>query len=77
MKSKPGLDINEPSGRIRAPLHYACDAGNFSTVKLLLELGAKADVADQNRYTPFLIAVSRFHWDIAKFVCTNYVMELI
>ncbi|CDJ64844.1 hypothetical protein, conserved [Eimeria necatrix] len=51
----PSLDILGPGFGYLTPLHYAAEAGHFSTVEFLLQLGADPRGVDASGWTPM-------HW---------------
>lgn len=51
----PSLDILGPGFGYLTPLHYATEAGHFSTVEFLLQLGADPRGVDASGWTPM-------HW---------------
>lgn len=62
-----GLDIADPTGR--TALHWAAYQGDFLTVDVLLNAGAKVDLLDTDRFTPL-------HWGLvngSKAVVTSLV----
>lgn len=50
--------VNASDFRGRTPLHWAASRGDVSTVKILLQAGAKADAEDEMHGTPLSFAAS-------------------
>jgi len=59
LKTHAKASINTTDNDGRAPLHRACATGNLSTVKLLLENSANANILNKNGETPLWI-MSRY-----------------
>lgn len=59
-------NVCRPAGR--TALHFAAEAGQIESVKLLLEYGADPDPADDLHLTPLVIALAKQQIDCAKFL---------
>jgi hypothetical protein len=54
-----GANVNDGEGGRGTPLHFATDAGNMNTAKLLLQHGARTDALNSNNQTPLAYALAR------------------
>ena len=52
----------------KTPLHRAVEHNLSGTVKMLIEGGANVNIADNNKYTPLFIAISRGNFSMATFL---------
>ena len=64
----PDIDHNAKDILSKTPLHYAVAINNLEIVKLLSNNGADKTIKDEDNYTPYLLAVSLGHKDIADFL---------
>lgn len=48
----PGIEVDATNSVGQTPLHIACSRGNWTVVRLLLQAGANADIADRRGFTP-------------------------
>ena len=55
----------------RTPLHFAVRSDSISTVRILVQNGARVNVTDENGMTPLHNAVSNGNFEIAKFLIDN------
>ena len=60
-----GADVNVPSAGGSTALHRAAQNGQLSLVRLLLEHGARPDVADDEGVTPRQLARKENHTEVA------------
>lgn len=63
-----GADVNGVDDQKMTLLHWASDRGHFDLVKLLIERGANVDAQDAYGSTPFAMAVTCEHDDIALYL---------
>jgi ankyrin repeat protein len=47
-----GVEIDAQNSVGQSPLHIGCSRGNWNAVRLLLEAGARPDIADRRGFTP-------------------------
>ncbi len=62
------IDIRTREGR--TALHLAASNGHVTTVRFLLETGAKINLADKNRYTALRLAAEHGHLNVVKLLLT-------
>lgn len=55
----PDIEVDAANSFGQSPLHIACSRGNWSVVRLLLEAGASATLADRRGFTPGQLAHKR------------------
>nr|XP_019527514.2 uncharacterized protein LOC109399519 [Aedes albopictus] len=63
---KVGLDVNITDAGGQTALHFASSLGSIQAVEELLKLGACADVIDNDRKTPFVVALVSDHEEVAE-----------
>jgi ankyrin repeat protein len=61
-----GADVNNFTGGVATPLHYAVSSGSLKAVEILLLLGANPDKTDQYSFTPLIAAVRADNLEIAE-----------
>jgi ankyrin repeat protein len=59
-----GVDPNCADKRGYSALHFACQVGNKSIVKLLIRYGANPEAVDCEGFTPLEVAINRKHPEI-------------
>lgn len=62
-------DYNSPDRF--SPIHIACERGHFQIVKHLVNAGAKINLKNGNKETPFDIAVKRRRYKLACYLALN------
>ena len=66
------VNINETDGDGLTGLHFACFNGNLDIVKLLVENKADLKLNAQKLLTPLALSCKLGHFEIAKYLITNY-----
>ena len=68
----------QTEGTLQNLIHRACEKGNLKAVQTIHNLfgystclGTEFDLADQDHWTPFLVAVHARHYNIVEFVLTQ------
>ena len=59
-----GLSVNWVDNIGRAPLHYAAEKGDMSTVVLLIQLGAEVNLPDSSGRVPATFAEENNHFEV-------------
>jgi ankyrin repeat protein len=55
----PGIEIDATNTVGQTPLHVACSRGNWAVARMLLQAGARPEIADRRGFTPGQIAHKR------------------
>ena len=63
--------VNSTDRKGRTPMHEACIHGDTKTVRVLLKLGAKADIKDDNQQTPSDRAVAHRQHSVTKLLAKH------
>lgn len=61
---KGGADINKSNG-IKTPLIVACEMGNITVVKRLINAGVDINQSDGKK-TPLIVASEKKHWIVVE-----------
>ena len=73
IQSDPGaVNIVDPEFYGRTPLHLACQEGNLSAVKVLLEHGGSVVAVDQHLKSPLHLAAGEGHRDILAWTLEHH-----
>ncbi len=63
-----GVDVNSRDGNSLTPLHYSAKFNQVDVARLLIELGAKADITNNCGKTPLQVAEKHGRDEIAKLI---------
>ena len=59
------------------PLHYAAEVGNLEAVKILVEMGYNVDLKDNDKKTPFDIALNKKFYDVCLYLKSKMATSLV
>jgi hypothetical protein len=67
-----GVDINSRDAQGNTPLHIAASMGSLNMVSVLISKGAKINIENKLKQTPYFLAIKHGHDDVAEYLSSDF-----